>query len=245
MRVRFWLNAFIPRDVASYTRVIPGRGKHSGKSAIPLPLPARLHPGNAIKNRHAGYLSDQRSFDKSATASVRMRSWIEVDLGRSITVTASDHESSGTTEVDLSNGNELGFAIADMSRCSWTTPTRPGGRYRTWPLGVPFQVQYPGGSNSANVLRQRLVGQAGDPLVYAAADIDYEGIVSFVITRRNPLNVMVDFVGKLDRFPAFECYARSGDKTKCLFREPPPAGNTVMSLPGKASRPISGRVQFP
>jgi hypothetical protein len=38
-----WLNAFIPKDVAGYTRALAA-GPHTGKTAIPLPGIARTWP---------------------------------------------------------------------------------------------------------------------------------------------------------------------------------------------------------
>ena len=77
-----------------------------------------------------------------------------------------------------------------------------------------------------------------------AADIDYEGTVT--ITRAaigGPLTVKFD--GKIDAFPAYECYASLNNVTKELFRSAPPVGNTVADLLGSANRPITGSVTFP
>lgn len=57
--------------------------------------------------------------------------------------------------------------------------------------------------------------------------------------------VSVSFRGKLDAFPAYDCYASYAGQTKVLFTANPPPGNTVMDLLGLANRPISGAVQFP
>jgi hypothetical protein len=82
MPLRFWINAFIPKTVAGYTRVIPA-GTHVGQTAIPLPVLADLNPVNLWKDLwnafDTGYLTDQRSFDAAPGASVRMRSWVEID----------------------------------------------------------------------------------------------------------------------------------------------------------------------
>jgi hypothetical protein len=86
---------------------------------------------------------------------------------------------------------------------------------------------------------------ASDPLVSAAADIDYRGTFEVTVFSRSPYRVAVAFDGFLDEFPAFECYAALGVFKKPLFRIAPPAGNTVTELPGGATRPVVGHVVFP
>ncbi|WP_159452326.1 hypothetical protein [Singulisphaera sp. GP187] len=102
----------------------------------------------------------------------------------------------------------------------------------------------PGSALGATALVLKLKAAAGDPLVSAAADIDYEG--EFVIRPgAKSGEVTIEFNGKIDSFPAFEAYASLDGKVKPLFTSPPPAGNTVMSLPGLANRPITATVSFP
>jgi len=171
MALRIWINAFIPKTVTGYTRVI-ARGTHSGKTAIPLPAIANLNPVNLWKDItnvfDTGYLTDQRDFDTAPGASVRMRSWVEMDPS-TFSVTSSGHESSGTTEVDLKNGTQLGFKIADMSRCVWNPPKiRPLSTSSSFPAPV-----FPGSPLGSSAVMLELEAAAGDPLVSAAADIDY------------------------------------------------------------------------
>jgi hypothetical protein len=240
MPLRFWINAFIPKTVAGYTRVIPA-GKHKGKTAIPLPVLADFNPLNLWKDFSnwfdTGYLTDQRSFDAAPDASVRMRSWVEIDSS-TLAVINKGHESSGTTEVDLKTGAELGFKVADMSRCIWTTPRiRPVSTSQSFPGPV-----FPGSPFGSTALMLELVAQAGDPLVSAAADIDYEGLL--VVARASGV-LNLSFDGKIDSFPAFESYASLDDKTQSLFNVPPPPDTTVQSLPGSANRPVRGSATFP
>lgn len=232
MILKVWINAFIPKNVTGYTEIVNEKRKHSGihtgKTAVSLPKAARINPFNLIKNYDAGYLTDQRSFDSmfpvGRLPSSRMRSLAELTFGPTQMtnyLSKQIHESSGTTEVNMETGSQLGFKVADMSRCSWTFA-----------------------ENSSSI--QLIVkGQAADPLVSAAADIDYEG--TFTITQDRPVKgvVTVDFSGKIDQFPAFECYASMNGVTKTLFKLSPPFGNTVMSLPGPANRPVAGKVTFP
>jgi hypothetical protein len=93
------------------------------------------------------------------------------------------------------------------------------------------------------LITAKIVGKAGDPLVWAAADIDYVGTFTIVkLPLGGPLTVSFD--GKLDQFPAYEAYARFNGTTKELFTSSPPAGNTVADLVGFATRPIKASVLF-
>jgi hypothetical protein len=237
MQLSIWLNAFIPRTVIGYTQAIP-KGIHRFKTAVPLPALAILNPFNWSRHTDNGFLTDQRTFDPSPTASVRMRSLAVVELSP-LSFVSQSHTSSGTTQIDMVTGDVRGFGVADMSGCSFSVVmTRQ--LERTSPFFPP--PSYPGTSPSNLTLR--LTAEASDPLVSAAADIDYEG--TFVIAPGTADgSVMVDFSGLLDSFPAFECYASYNDVTKTLFTSPPPPGNTVTDLPGPANRPIGGRVSFP
>jgi hypothetical protein len=217
----FWISSFIPQTVSGYT-VKLGAGKYAGKTAIPLPKIARLWPGNTFKPSNAGYLTDQRTFSNLPSASARMRSLIKIETS-SMTEVGQSHDSSGTTEVDLVSGAQLGYAVASMSRCKYgANPS-----YKS--LGISRQ----------------LTAAAGDPLVGMAADIDYKGTltVSFVGSGA-AAKLLVAFEGMVDNFPAYESYATFKGTTKKLFDRLPPAGNTVADLLGGASNPVSGSVAF-
>lgn len=246
MSLKIWINAFIPQTVAGYTQVIR-TGTHARKSAVPLPGLARANPLNLFKNLDAGYLTDQRSFSDLPSASVRMQSLAELQLSPRVSVVRSGHTSSGTTEVDMATGRQLGFAVADMSRCRFSplsvrSPVRHSGSYRTFPVGVAFSVASPAAGVPTYELR--VIGQASDPLVSAAADIDYEGVFGITV-HGGGTRCLVEFSGLIDAFPAFECYAQLDGHTKCLFTAPPPSGHTVTNLPGSANRRISGMASFP
>ncbi|WP_448956056.1 hypothetical protein [Labrys neptuniae] len=249
--VEIWLNAFIPRDVPGYTQTLPA-GPHIGKTAVPLPGVARFHPFNTFKDWNAGYLTDQRSFSTLSSASVRMRSFAQIELDPP-TVNKIVHESSGTTEVNLSSGIVTGTGFADMSRCTFTfagvAPTAapaPGATpvLPSPPLLPPRPAATVVPSTPRAVLiKGDVVGQAGDPLVWAAADIDYVG--TFTIARPLPGGPLtVSFDGMLDAFPAYEAYASFNGTVKELFTSPPPKGNTVADLLGSANRPITGSAIF-
>jgi hypothetical protein len=249
MKLTLWLNAFIPGAVAGYTQVLR-TGPHAGKSAVPLPHVARLNPLNLVKNLDAGYLTDQRDFDADKAAAVRMRSLIRLNLAQGLQVIDTEHVSSGTTEVDMSNGRQLGYAKADMSGCAFGRPARKaatamsGTAYRSFPLGLPLRVSHPAGSSGESYVIGLKAG-AGDPLVWAAAHIEYEGAFEVTVIDRAPYRVVVRFDGHIDAFPAYECYAELNGRTKTLFTSSPPAGHTVTDLLGGPNRAISGAIGFP
>jgi len=245
--VSFWLNAFIPRTVVGYT-VLLKSGVHAGKTAIPLPGAARLWPGNTLKDWNCGYLTDQRTFNNTVSASCRMQSWAEVDL-TTLRMTRQSHRSSGTTQVNLESGAQTGFAVADMSRCEFTQPSSAppfggigaifGASRGGSTMPVPPPRLAPGGVGSVTL---QLSAAAGDPLVGMAADIDYEGLLPIAVA--GPGRVTVSFNGKIDAFPAYDCYASYNGATQTMFTSNPPPGNTVTNLLGSANRPVSGSVTF-
>ncbi|MBX7229762.1 MAG: hypothetical protein K1X48_09175 [Burkholderiaceae bacterium] len=56
--------------------------------------------------------------------------------------------------------------------------------------------------------------------------------------------MQVNFLGAIDAFPAFEAYASLCGVTRTLFQVPPPKGNTVVDLLGKAKRDVQGVAIF-
>ncbi|MGZ3183109.1 MAG: S8 family serine peptidase [Telluria sp.] len=217
-----WINAFIPRDVTGYTFTVPA-GPHAGKTAIPCPAVATpVNPTCPWR----GYLTDQRGFDNDPSASVRMRSRIDIALTPPAQAGAA-HVTSGTTEIDKSDGRVTCRQPADMTRCSFTN-------FRVTPQ------MFPPGSFEITVDYR---GAASDPCVNLAADIDYNGQIRVLCVPASNL-VLVTVAGFVDSFPAFEMYAKLGSSTQTLFRLAPPAGNTVADLLGGASTPVAGRAQF-
>jgi hypothetical protein len=77
-----------------------------------------------------------------------------------------------------------------------------------------------------------------------AADIDYNGILSIDLDPGTN-KIMVSFEGKIDAFPAYDCYAVYNNVGKTVFTDSPPPGNTVANLLGNANRPVTGSVTFP
>jgi hypothetical protein len=250
--VTFWISAFIPKTVVGYTKVI-SKGMHVGKTAVPLPGVARTWPGNLGKDWDAGYLTDQRGFSDLQSASHRMQSFAVVDLVTK-RMLHSDHTTSGTTEVNIVTGVQTGFKKANMSRCSlaqkapvFRGPPPFGGvgaHLRATQGGTTFPGQTRPDPPATGPAVLSLVAKAGDPLVGMAADIDFVGTFTVSPTGADgKFSVSCD--GKIDDFPAYECYATFNGVTKKLFTNSPPPGNTVTNLLGFAKRAVSGSVSFP
>jgi hypothetical protein len=179
-------------------------------------------------------------------ASSRMHCEITVDLGN-FAMIRQDHWSSGTTQVNLESGDETGFKKADMSRCEYVDLGvglafgSRSGPPSTW--GAPPPVGTPPPGPVLPRARFKLTAAAGDPLVWAAADIDYNGILSLDVAPGTS-QLTLSFEGKIDAFPAYDCYAMCNGVTKTVFTSSPPPGNTVANLLGNANRPVSGSVTF-
>ncbi|MEM6757841.1 MAG: hypothetical protein AAF601_00030 [Pseudomonadota bacterium] len=222
MDVVFWINAFIPKTVAGYTQVLPGGAQHSGKTAVPLPGVANLNPLNWAM-ASVGFLTDQRGFSNLISASVRMQCSASIDpaTGKML----QNHRSSGTTEVDMKTGAQRAFAFAKMTRCNFGTVSK-----RTLGPKTFYDT--------------KLKAAAGDPLVSAAADIDYNGTLTVEVDTASGRALGCSFTGKIDAFPAYEAYAIYHNRTHTLFTNSPPKGNTVTNLLGGANRTISGSVRF-
>lgn len=252
MRLKIWLNSFIPGNVPGYTKEIL-KGVHRGKTAVPLPGIARANPLNLFKDSDTGYLTDQRGFSTSATESCRMQSLIEIILTNTPLFVRQAHTTSGTTAVDMDTGAQLGWGKAKMNRCAFSpliTRQEPVGMVRGThlyhvPFGGNFTVNYPvSASPPLPVYQTRLTAAAGDPLVSGAADIDYGGVFELFLDPARPLRCTVTFEGKIDAFPAYECYASFNGVVQTLFRSSPPRGNTVTDLLGGANRSVRGIATF-
>ncbi len=230
MIVRFWINAFIPKTVGDYLKVVE-QGPYQGQTAVPLPEIARLSPLNMTKDWEAGYLGDQRHFSKNIKASVRMQSRADFDISKLDIVEEPQHKrhtTSGTIEVNIETGEKTGEKKANMKRCHFA----PSPSKSVW-------------TDEQNIthIEYALKAAASDPLVKPAADIDYNGTIRLSVDKAAK-QVKLGFTGKIDAFPAYEAYASHGDQIQTLFRKSPPVGNTVKSLVGGANRPVEGQATF-
>ena len=112
--VKFWINAFIPRDVPGYTLAVPA-GVHRGKTMIPGPNPAS-----------DCYLTDQRSFDNFIHAKSRMHSEFKIELAGPGSRLTQYHNCDQTTELDCGDGDVESMAKGDSSRMQFTELPSPG-----------------------------------------------------------------------------------------------------------------------
>ena len=206
--VKFWINAFIPRDIPGYTRVVPA-GPHRGKTMIPGPNPAS-----------DCYLTDQRSFDSFINAKSRKHSEFRIDFSGATPTMTQWHNCDQTTELDCGDGDVEATAKGSTSRMKFTRlPSVESGK-------MVIEMECSGSNPCAP--SSRLFG-----------DIDFKGRITVDVSARS---VEIDSV--IDQFPAFEAYATINDGAGfTIFRVPPPSGNTVMSLPGGADRPVKFRVE--
>jgi hypothetical protein len=138
-----------------------------------------------------------------------------------------NYRTSGTTEIKKSTGEETCFDYANMSKCQFNNFSAKPDLLMPWNSITKLSVE----------------GAASDPCVNLAADVDYKGNFEIVYSARRGI-VVVEFGGLTDSFPAFEMYASLNGITKTLFRVPPPPGNTVVNLLGRASNPVAGRAIF-
>lgn len=93
VRLRLWLNAFIPARMEGVEPV--PTGPHVGKTMLPSPGPL-----------DAWFLTDQRGFSDDPTAHSRMHSALELELP-SCRIVAEAHCCDDTVQVDPETGEEL------------------------------------------------------------------------------------------------------------------------------------------
>jgi hypothetical protein len=91
--VKFWINAFIPRDVPGYTKPVPG-GPHRGLTMIPGPFP-----------QSDCFLTDQRGFSNAIHAKSRMHAEFRLAVASRPPVLTQWHNCDETTEVDCGDGD--------------------------------------------------------------------------------------------------------------------------------------------
>jgi hypothetical protein len=91
--VKFWLNAFIPRDVPGVSR--PAVGPHSGETMLPGPIPL---VSDCV-------LTDQRDFSSAVHAPSRMHSEAEINVDTP-SIAWQWHHCDFTHEVDCEDGED-------------------------------------------------------------------------------------------------------------------------------------------
>jgi hypothetical protein len=257
------VNALMMTPKADYTILIK-RGQNQGRTAIPLPALAYLPnlPAAILNKGNVGFLTDQRGFSNDITASVRMQSAAHLDI-YPMRVVLKETNTSGTREVNTDTGETLHESMADLKQCRVYDPyiTVPPEKYPS----KLSRYQHPVGADTGAPFRetvdQRKIlssinrgdsyaysidmhGEASDPLVRVAANIDYD-ITFYVDIDFASRGIWVSVEGFVDAFPAFECYVKYNGITKTLFQLAPPKGNTVVNLLGYANRLVAGSLFIP
>jgi hypothetical protein len=163
------------------------------------------------------FLTDHRSFGSASGASARMHSetWIWIKPDGYSWDQA--HRCGETIEVDCEDGDEEGKETAGTEDMSFTEKE---------------------GSSSRVVLDFKAAG--ANPLVFAAPNIDLEGTLTL-----DRVNQYIEFVGKVDNFPAFEAYVSiNGSAPRTIAQLGPEDGAGPSSLIGGANREFRGRIDF-
>lgn len=245
-QVTVWINAFINKDVkdgkgGSLTFKLI-KGLHAGKSVIPGPVP--LFPDC--------YMTDNRDFDSSITASSRIHAEMTIDFTGPAPVVSKAKpkvlKCDPSIRLRISDGEVLNTATGHVKGDLTPVPSTltPGSKK------VMIQVDL--ASNNPVARGPMLIPNPffplGPPVIPnpvptrfdtppppgADPDIDIEGTITIDTVPRT-----VEFSGKLDRFPFFEMYASKdgGMTTETLFRIEPTPGDTPANLFGKANRDVT------
>ena len=189
-------------------------------------VPAGIHTGKTMipgpNPLSDCYLTDQRDFSNQIHAKSRMHSEVKVDFSGSQPIITQWHNCDQTTELDCEDGAVESTAKGSISGMS----------FKLLPNSTPQRAIVSFNCSASNPCA---------PTSSLFGKIDYNGTLTIDHAARS-----VKFDGKIDQFPAFEAYATINDGAGItLFREPPPAGNTVMNLPLNANRPIVKTIIFP
>ena len=207
--MKFWINAFIPRDVTGYTLAVPA-GTHLGKTMIPGPNPLS-----------DCYLTDQRGFTNDIHAKSRMHSEFRIEFNPFSPIFTQWHHCDSTTELDCGDGDEEGTSTGNTSRMKFTLLRGSASS----PTG-PFVIEMDCSACNPQAPTSRVLG-----------DIDYRGRITVSPAAPAGPSIEIDII--IDSFPAFEAYATINDGAGVMMlNESPPLGNTVMNLPGTANRPF-------
>jgi hypothetical protein len=200
--VSFWIKSFIPLNFEDVTHPWPN---HSGKTIINgLPL------GGC-------FVTDQRSFSNSRSASARMHSEAYVKINAIAWDWSQSNRCGQTDKVDCDSGKDEGQKTAGTDDMKFSLVS---------------------GSISKVVLEYK--GSAGNPLVFAAPKIDMEGTLTV-----DRVGKYVEFVGKVDDFPAFEAYVSvNGRGPFQIAITGPKPGSGPTDLFGGANRNFRGRVSI-
>lgn len=244
--VKFWINAFIPRHVPGYTITVPN-GPYQGQTMIPGPgavnldwgveMPATINdwmrglsgqPGVRYRRQRIVdqsaigvsdcYLTDQRSFSNEIDAESRMHSEFTVSFDGDRVSMSEWHDCDPTVELDCEDCQVECREKGDKTRMRFELQTRTN----------PAIVNMDCAANNPCSPTSRLFG-----------DIDYHGTITVDQEARS-----IELQATIDAFPAFEAYATINHGAGvALMQLSPPAGNTVMNLPGGANRRVHYKLE--
>lgn len=229
--MKFWINAFIPLNVKGYTKPIPG---HPGKTMIPGPK------FNLLSDC---YHTDQRDFSNNIHASSRMHSEAKVDFTGGGQAMTQWHNCDETIECDCEDGEEECNKKGKTNNMSFkllpaVTAPNPLLAVPTPRLAIPTPV-LPVSSSAITLEMKCAAHNPCAPSSTIGGDIDYEGKIYMDRTARR-----IECDIKIDAFPAFEAYATINNGAGVMmFQIAPPFGNTVMDLPGPATRAVQVRLE--
>lgn len=158
------------------------------------------------------FLTDQRSFSNYVHAKSRMHCEAKIELGTTPKLTQW-HNCDYTTECDCDTGEQECRKKGATSDMEYTL------------------------SRAGSVLVLSLRANAWNPCSPSSAvggEIDMSATFNI-----DPAAKTLTCTARVDSFPAFEAYATINDGEGVqIFRRSPPAGNTVMDLPGTATTAI-------
>jgi hypothetical protein len=111
--MKFWINAFIPRNVPGFTKPVP-KGRFAGKTMI---------PGPTVMSDC--FLTDQRTFSNQIHAKSRMHSEFKVTIGGSKLSFTQRHNCDHTTECDCEDGDQECHKKGAVNRMAFKFPVGP------------------------------------------------------------------------------------------------------------------------
>ena len=163
------------------------------------------------------FLTDQRDFSSDKFATARMTSKAVITIKPDSYDWSEEHFCGESTEVDCEDGEVEETDTQNNENMSFTES-----------------------SGSSNSVVLDFKAARNNPLVTFSPDIDLVGTLTV-----DRVNKFVEFVGKVDQFPAFEAYVWiNGGPPQTIQQLGPEPGAGPGSLIGDANRDFQGRVNF-
>ncbi len=228
MTIRFWLNAFIPRDIFHKDGSLRSRARPNHPDQTMLPGPSWFNDC---------FSTDNRGFSDDPKASSRMHSELVITFRGGRFTSRTTHRCDQTREYDCEDGDLEGSAYGSTVDMAFSAPRAHYGRppdLLRWVLpDLPPRL---------HTFTTRLRAAANNPLFSGSPNIDYEGQVTCFLTAHA---ASLTFAGSVDEFPAFEAYATLNDGLpKTLLQRLPPPGNSPADLFGGPPHSVSGSAQW-